>query len=140
MPLITPMEKHMEEPASLSVVALNITSLIVLGKTTYKLQGGNIILATVYCPPRFLITENQFMVLFCTLGDQFFAAGDYNAKHTQLGSRLVNPKLPDLIDFAIVRKIPLVSSDHSPELLNIFRQPEIKKSPRHLTTSATSWL
>jgi len=49
-------------------------------------------------------------------------------------------KLPDLIDFAIVRKIPLVSSDHSPVLFNSFWQPEIKESPRHLTTSATNWL
>jgi len=53
-----------------------------------------------------------------------------------------------LIDFAIVRKIPLVllnavtledlALDHSPELYNIFRQAEIKERPRHLTTSATN--
>jgi len=32
------------------------------------------------------------MEFFNTLGDRFIAAGDYNAKHTHWGSRLVTPK------------------------------------------------
>jgi len=42
----------------------------------------NITLAAVYCPPRFTITEAQFMDYFNTLGKHFIAARDYNAKHT----------------------------------------------------------
>jgi len=32
------------------------------------------------------------MEFFNTLGDRFIAAGDYNAKHTHWGSRLMTPK------------------------------------------------
>ncbi|KAH8355513.1 hypothetical protein KR093_010011, partial [Drosophila rubida] len=49
-------------------------------------------LAAVYCPPRFTISELQFMDYFNSLSEQFIAAGDYNAKHTHWGSRLVSPK------------------------------------------------
>ena len=49
-------------------------------------------LAAVYCPPRFTVLEAQFLDFFQALGPHFIAAGDYNAKHTHWGSRLVNPK------------------------------------------------
>lgn len=57
-----------------------------------QLNNGSTTLAAVYCPPRFPISEDQFMEFFNTLGDRFIAAGDYNAKHTHWGSRLVSPK------------------------------------------------
>lgn len=57
-----------------------------------QLGNGQITLAAVYRPPRFTISENQFFDFFNTLGDRFIAAGDYNAKHTHWGSRLVTPK------------------------------------------------
>ncbi|XP_017473031.1 PREDICTED: RNA-directed DNA polymerase from mobile element jockey-like [Rhagoletis zephyria] len=108
-------------------------------------KQGDITLSAVYCPPRFTITEKQFMDFFSSLGERFLAAGDYNAKHPHWGSRLSNPKskqlynalicrrnkldyaspgkptywpadpqkLPDLIDFAVTRKIPrgLISTE-----------------------------
>lgn len=65
-----------------------------LQATSIKLElgSGNLTLAAVYCPPRFAISEGQFMDFFNSLGDHFIAAGDYNAKHKHWGSRLVNPK------------------------------------------------
>jgi len=65
-----------------------------LQATSLNIQLGNrqITLAAVYCPPRFTISENQFLDFFNTLGDRFKAAGDYNAKHTHWGSRLVTAK------------------------------------------------
>lgn len=55
-------------------------------------NGNQLTLAAVYCPPRFTLSEDQFMEFFNSLGEHFIAAGDYNAKHTHWGSRLVNPK------------------------------------------------
>lgn len=49
-------------------------------------------LSAVYCPPRFILSEAEFLNFFKTLGDKFIAAGDYNAKHKFWGSRTSNPK------------------------------------------------
>lgn len=55
-------------------------------------HGSNITLSAIYCPPRFSITSAQFSDFFATLGEKFLAAGDYNAKHTYWGSRLITPR------------------------------------------------
>jgi len=65
-------------------------------KHFYKSGSQNITLVAVYCSPRFTITEAQFMDYFNTLGEHFIAAGDYNAKHTRWGSRLVAQKRKQL--------------------------------------------
>ncbi len=59
---------------------------------TVQTSCGNTTLVALYCPSRFSISEKEFTDFFNTLGDRFIAAGDYNAKHTHWGSRLVNPK------------------------------------------------
>jgi len=61
--------------------------------TSINIQLGchNLALAAVYCPPRFTISEAQFIDYFNSLGKYFIAAGDYNAKHTHGGSRLLTP-------------------------------------------------
>ena len=38
------------------------------------------------------MTKEKYEEFFNTLGDRFLACGDYNAKHTYWGSRLMNPK------------------------------------------------
>ena len=53
---------------------------------------GDLTLSSIYCPPRFSVIKEQFEEFFNTLGDRFLACGDYNAKHTYWGSRLMNPK------------------------------------------------
>jgi exonuclease III len=100
---------------------------------------GPLTISAVYCPPRHVITKDQFQQFYTTLGNQFLAGGDYNAKHTHWGSRLTTPrgrelmkatesnnltclstgqptywptdvnKIPDLIDFCITKGIPPTS-------------------------------
>lgn len=89
-------------------------------------------IAAIYSPPRHSISSQEF---FATLGTRFLVAGDWNAKHTAGGSRLITPKgrnllhaihqnnlkflstgeptywpsdrnrIPDLLDFAITKGI-----------------------------------
>ena len=91
--------------------------------------------SAVYCPPRHSIAKENFDSLFDALGNRFLAGGDYNAKHTQWGSRLITVrgknllnsintnrlnylttyettywsidinKIPDLLDFCITKNI-----------------------------------
>ena len=106
---------------------------------------GVITITAVYCPPRHLIKMEQYTHFFNSLGSRFIAGGDYNAKHTVLGSRLISPKgralfktvqtlnlshissgsptywstkIPDLIDVCISKGIPprLVLAESSLEL------------------------
>ena len=53
---------------------------------------GKLIIAALYCPPRCYIKEDQFRQFYDTLAARFIAAGDYNAKHTLCGSRIISPK------------------------------------------------
>lgn len=55
-------------------------------------QSAPLTLSAIYCPPRFAVKSEQFMDFFNTLGGHFLAAGDYNAKHTHWGSRLISPR------------------------------------------------
>ena len=101
--------------------------------------NGKLTLASLYCPPRHSIKQVQYMHFYKTLGTRFIAAGDYNAKHTIWGSRIISPKgrelfktmlamnlshvstgsptywpsdpnkLPDLIDFCVTKGIPKAS-------------------------------
>jgi len=88
-------------------------------KSTYRphLQIYNqLTLVAVYCPHHFTIAEDDFMQFFNSLGDYFKAAGDFNAKHTHWGSRLVTPKGTQLYN-AIIKaknKLDYVSSGRQP--------------------------
>ncbi|GBP11528.1 RNA-directed DNA polymerase from mobile element jockey [Eumeta japonica] len=97
--------------------------------------GQDIVIASVYSPPRFTISADQYEEFYKSLGTRFLAAGDYNAKHTYWGSRLITPrgrtlfnsiakmgldvissgeptywpsdrqKIPDVIDFGVTKNI-----------------------------------
>lgn len=92
-------------------------------------------LASIYCPPRRSPTEDDYTELLNLLGHNFLVGGDFNAKHTHWGSRLITTKgrrlykaclkyncefyssrsptywpsdtskIPDLVDFFIVKGI-----------------------------------
>ena len=92
-------------------------------------------ISSIYSPPRFSVTEDQYEKFYKSLGSCFVAAGDYNAKHTYWGSRLLTPisralfntiskmgldvissgeptywptdvrKNPDVIDFGVMKNI-----------------------------------
>jgi hypothetical protein len=89
-------------------------------------------ISAVYLPPKHTVRQKQTEDYYNTLGRRFIA-GDYNAKHTDWGSRLITPrgrevfntmernnlkhlstgeptywpsdrnKLPDLVDFVLRR-------------------------------------
>lgn len=142
-------------------------------------QKGPLTLAAVYCPPKYSIQKEQFEHFYGTLGSRFIAGGDYNAKHTLWGSRLITPKgrtlfkviqrnnlshistgeptywpsdrnkLPDVIDFCITKGIPSdyasaessldLSSDHTPFLVMLGTDFELKRKPASLHNNKTNW-
>lgn len=108
---------------------LQATSLVV------EDWNGPITIAAIYCPPKHKIKKELFEQFFHSLGNKFIAGGDFNAKHTQWGCRLVTTrgrellksmrnnnlnhvstaeptywptdrsKTPDLLDFCIIKGI-----------------------------------
>lgn len=77
--------KHHELP-KFQTDYLQATSIVVEDWT------GPLTISAVYCPPRHVITHQQFEDYFSDLGGKFIAGGDYNAKHQHWGSRLANPR------------------------------------------------
>jgi exonuclease III len=105
--------------------------------TTVKLEEKltTTSVTAIYCPPKHIITEEQFENFLNTQGHRFIIGGDYNAKHPQWGARLITPrgrtfnriiekhhlgiaatgepthwpsdlrKIPDALDFAITKGI-----------------------------------
>jgi len=51
-----------------------------------------ITIATIYSPPRHVISSKEYEDFLLHLGPHFIVAGDWNAKHTAWGSRLITPK------------------------------------------------
>lgn len=99
------------------------------------LAHTSIVTSAVYCPPKHIITRDNFTHFFKILGRKFVAGGDFNAKHVFWGSRLTTTrgrelrksmldetlghistgeptywptdrnKLPDLLDFCVTKGI-----------------------------------
>jgi hypothetical protein len=97
---------------------------------------GYLTISAVYLPPKHTVCKTQLEDFYNTLGPRFIAGGDYNAKHTDWGSRLITPhgrevlktlesnnlshlstghptywpsdiyKIPDLVDFCATKGIP----------------------------------
>jgi hypothetical protein len=129
---------------------------------------GPLTIAAAYCPPKHAIKAEHFLSFFHNLGHRLLAGGDYNAKHCHWGSRLITPKgrelfkamqtdnlthdstgeptywpsdrrkVPDLIDFGVVKRIPSnslhsessfdQSSDHSPVIITLNSKIILKTS------------
>lgn len=49
-------------------------------------------ISAIYCPPGHCMQPQDFTSYFSTLGTKFIAGGDWNAKHTFWGSRLISPR------------------------------------------------
>lgn len=100
-----------------------------------KSTKQKLLVRALYCPPRHNLKKENYLNILQHLGDRFIVGGDYNAKHTDWGSRLITTKgselrkairelgcnfhstgkptywptdpnkTPDLLDFFISRKI-----------------------------------
>ena len=149
--------------------------------TSINMPDSRVTISSIYCPPRYNINREQFLDYFKTLGPRFIAAGDYNAKHTFWGSRLITPKgrqlleaisynrldaissgqptywptdlnkIPDLIDFAVIKNIKRefisvipsldLSSDHSPTILTLLETPnKLENYCSCFPNKKTNWL
>jgi hypothetical protein len=101
-----------------------------------NIPTGDPTVSAVYLPPKHTVKQVQLAAFYSTLGRRFIAGGDYNAKHTDWGSKLITPrgreilrmmeqlnlhhlssgeptywpsdrnKLPDLLDFCVIKGIP----------------------------------
>jgi exonuclease III len=117
---------------------LNNHSEDFLKATSVSVEGytSPLTVSAVYLPPKPTVKHDQLVAFYNTLGHQFIAGEDYNAKHTAWGSRLISPrgrevlktmeqlnlnhistgeptywpsdcnKLPDLPDFLVTKGIP----------------------------------
>jgi hypothetical protein len=101
-------------------------------------------ISAMYCPPRHNIKKKQFKHFFCTLDQRFLAGGDYNSKKHLMGLNTncyrrqrtckslqdnnysyvssgtpthwpTDPaKIPDLLDFLVIKGISLAYMDIVP--------------------------
>jgi hypothetical protein len=97
---------------------------------------GYLTITAVYLPPKHTVCKTQLEDFYNTLGPRFNAGGEYNAKHTDWGSKLITPrnrevlktlesinlshhstghptywpfdvhKIPDLVEFCVTKSIP----------------------------------
>jgi hypothetical protein len=135
--------------------------------------------AGLYCPPKHPLNKYEYLEFLGHLGKRFIVGGDFNAKNTYWGSRLTttksrellnaiqetrcearstgkptylptNPgKIPDLIDFFIIKNIPVhylqieerhdFNSDHSPILLILSENIIQKENNPVLVNRRTDW-
>ena len=101
---------------------------------------GTITTSAVYCPPRYSIAKEDFDDFLDTLGNRFIAGGDYNAKHTQWGSRLVTVRGKNLLNSVITNNLNYLTTyeptywptdtNKIPDLLDFFITKNI--SLRHV--------
>ena len=57
-----------------------------------KTTPWRLTVAAIYSPPRHSISTDEYKDFLQTLGNRFIVGGDWNAKHTQWGSRLTTTK------------------------------------------------
>jgi hypothetical protein len=68
--------------------------------TTLNIQVKNktFNVSSIYCPPRHNLKKEDYIKLFKTLSSNFVIGGDFNAKNTYWGSRIVTPKGKELFE------------------------------------------
>lgn len=94
---------HWEEPA-VEEEMMQVTTVSIQSKK--KLLK----ISAIYCPPRHSPSKDDFKSLFKTLGSCFVIGGDYNAKHTHWGSRLITTKGKELYHAGLEYKCTFLSS------------------------------
>ena len=108
--------------------------------------AGPLQITAVYSPPRHNIQKEDYIAFFQTLGNRFIAGVDYNAKHTDWGSRLISPKGRQLLfaintlhlDFHSTGEPTYWSSDFNktPDLIDFFISKSICKTKVKCTSLA----
>lgn len=101
-------------------------------------DNSTISIYSVYFPPRYTVKCDKYMNFFKGIGNKFIVGGDFNAKHTWWGSRLINPKGSELYKCVSVNRYNVTStgkptywpSDPAklPDLLDFFIHSGIHQS------------
>jgi hypothetical protein len=81
-------------------------------------SDGPLTISAVYLPPKHAIRQEQLEEFYNTLGSRFIAGGDYNAKHTDWGSRLISPRGREVLK-TIEKKQPKTPVDGRTYILAI---------------------
>ena len=133
--------KHYELP-SFQKDYLQATSVVI------EDRHGTITTSAIYCPPRHSIAKENFDSLFDALGNRFIAGGDYNAKHTQWGSRLVTARGKNLLQSITTNNLNYLTTyeptywptetNKIPDLLDFFITKNI--SPRYVQINSSTEL
>jgi hypothetical protein len=80
---------------------------------TVEDTDGHLTLTAVYLPPKHPVCKAQFEEFFTTLGPRFIAGGDYNAKHTDWGSRHITPRGREVLKTLACNNLAHLSTGHS---------------------------
>jgi exonuclease III len=62
------------------------------------LKPWSLTLSAVYCPPRHTISSAEYVELLESYGSKYLIEGDWNAKHSPRGARLITPKGRNLLE------------------------------------------
>jgi hypothetical protein len=73
---------------------------------------GHLTITAVYLPPKHTVCKAQLEDFYNTLGPRFIAGGDYNAKHTDWGSRLITPRGREVLKTLESNKLSHLSTGH----------------------------
>lgn len=126
--------------SSILYEVLNSYSTIGIQATIIKIKCNNrsINFSAVYCRPRDQLKEADYLHLFNQMGSVFVAGGDYNAKHTWWGSRLITTKGRELYKCLQNKGYSVLSSGaptywpadqrKTPDLLDFFVTSRINSS------------
>jgi hypothetical protein len=88
------------------------TDVVQAAAVSLKVNGTQISIAAIYCPPRFRNTSVELQNLFSQLGPRFVTGGDFNAKHPRWGSRLSNPRGRQLLNVILDSNCDIHSQSH----------------------------
>ena len=109
---------------------------------------GKITTSAVYCPPRQSIAKENFDSFLDALGTRFIAEEDYNAKHTQWGSRLVTARGTNLLKSITTNNLNYLTTyeptywptdtNKIPDLFDFFITKNI--SPRYVQINSSAEL
>ena len=110
------------------------------------INGRNLSLASLYCPPSCKTDSVDFDILFQRLSGQWLVGGDYNAKYSIWGSRLIISRGREPAKVLQQRNYEAISNGEPtywpsdrrkiPDVIDFFVSNQIHRQQCHITTLA----
>jgi hypothetical protein len=75
-----------------------------------RTKNYDIAVVSLYSPPKHNIKAERYVVLFKNIGNRFIVGGDFNAKHTHWGSRLITTEGRQLLKAINEHKCEAIST------------------------------